>query len=95
MIRIRSVLVAINRSATEDDLAEYATGLVCLTGGDEGALAAALMRGGEAEGRPSVYVELQRHQNRAEEARNQTAIRIARSLNLPVIATNGVKHLTA
>ena len=34
-------------AANFDDLQQYATGLVCLTGGDEGPLAAALMRGGE------------------------------------------------
>ena len=93
-------------AATCDDLKQYASGLICLTGGDEGPLAAALAHGGEAEGhkavenltrifgRENVYVELQRHQERGEEARNQAAIRIARSLNLPVIATNGVKYAT-
>ena len=93
-------------AATCDDLKQYASGLICLTGGDEGPLAAALARGGEAEGhktvenltrifgRENVYVELQRHQERGKEARNQAAIRIARSLNLPVIATNGVKYAT-
>ena len=94
-------------AATFDDLQQYATGLICLTGGDEGPLAAALMRDGEAAGRETVkqltrifgcenvYVELQRHQEREEEWRNQAAIRIARSLNLPVIATNGVRYATA
>jgi error-prone DNA polymerase len=94
-------------AATFDDLGQYASGLVCLTGGDEGPLAAALTQGGEAAGRKtaeqltrifgreSVYVELQRHQEREEEWRNQAAIRIARSLNLPVIATNGVRYATA
>jgi error-prone DNA polymerase len=93
-------------AATFDDLSEHASGLVCLTGGDEGPLAAALARG-EAAGREtverltrifghgSVYVELQRHQEREEEWRNQASIRIARSLNLPVIATNGVRYATA
>jgi error-prone DNA polymerase len=96
-----------NGAATFDDLSEYASGLVCLTGGDEGPLAAALARGGEATGRETVerlarifghgnvYVELQRHQEREEEWRNQAAIRIARALNLPVIATNGVHYATA
>ena len=37
-------------AATFDDLKQYASGLVCLTGGDEGPLAAALARGGEAAG---------------------------------------------
>jgi len=93
-------------AATFDDLKQYAFGLVCLTGGDEGPLAAALARGGESAGcetvenltrifgRENVYVELQRHQERSEEWRNQAAIRIARSLNLPVIATDGVKYAT-
>ena len=94
-------------AATFDDLSEYASGLVCLTGGDEGPLAAALTRGGESAGRKTVerltrifghgnvYVELQRHQEREEEWRNQATIRIARALGLPVIATNGVRYATA
>jgi len=94
-------------AATFDDLSQYASGLVCLTGGDEGPLAAALTRSGEAEGRETVerlirifgrdnvYVELQPHQEREEEWRNQAAIRIARSLKLPLIATNGVRYATA
>jgi error-prone DNA polymerase len=94
-------------AATFDDLSQYASGLVCLTGGDEGPLAAALTRGGETVGRETVehlthiygrenvYIEIQRHQEREEEWRNQASIRIARSLNLPLIATNGVRYATA
>ena len=94
-------------AAIFDDLEQYASGLVCLTGGDEGPLAAALIRGGEEAGRETVerlmgifgrenvYVELQRHQEREEEWRNQAAIHIARSLKLPVIATNGVRYANA
>jgi error-prone DNA polymerase len=90
-----------------EDLQEYSAGLVCLTGGDEGPLAAALVRGGEEAGREvverlvrifgrgSVYVEVQRHQEREEEWRNQIALQIARSMKLPVIATNGVRYATA
>ncbi len=93
-------------SALTADVAEFSAGLLCLTGGDEGPLAAALDAGGESKGRecvkqltelfgPSnVYVELQRHGSRAEEARNQAAIRIAESLQLPVLATNGVRYAT-
>ena len=92
--------------ANIDDLAEFRDGLICLTGGDEGPLAAALNRGGEAEGRQrveqlvdifgrqNVYVELQRHGDRAEEVRNQAALRIAESLRLPILATNGVRYAT-
>jgi error-prone DNA polymerase len=94
-------------SANLDDLREYASGLICLTGGDEGPLAAALVNGGEVAGRNvvetlvqtfgprNVFVELQRHQEREEEWCNQAAIRIARSLHLPVLATNGVRYATA
>jgi error-prone DNA polymerase len=41
-------------------------------------------------GRENVYVELQRHFHREEEVRNQAALEIARSLALPILATNGV-----
>ena len=93
-------------AATLEDLAEFHDGLLCLTGGDEGPLAAALHSGGEAAGREcveqliqtfgqqNVYVELQRHGDRAEEARNQAAMRIAESLRLPILATNGVRYAT-
>ncbi len=88
------------------DVEEHSEGLICLTGGDEGPLAAALTRGGidvarkEVErlvgifGRDNVYVELQRHHDRAQEWRNRAAVEIARSLRLPLLATNGVCHAT-
>jgi error-prone DNA polymerase len=94
-------------AANFGDLEQYASGLVCLTGGDEGPLAAALMRGGEEAGRKvveqltqifgsrNVYVEVQRHREREEEWRNQAAIRIAHALHLPVLATNGVRYAKA
>src|SRR3981189_1524797 len=90
-------------AANFDGLEQYAQGLVCLTGGDEGPLAAALMRGGEEAGRETVerlirifgpasgYLEVQRHGEREEEWRNQAAIRIARSLTPPVIAPHGIR----
>jgi error-prone DNA polymerase len=43
----------------------------------------------------NVYVEVQRHREREEEWRNQAAIRIARALQLPVLATNGVRYAKA
>jgi error-prone DNA polymerase len=94
-------------AATLEDLEQYSTGLVCLTGGDEGPMAAALVQGGESEavkvteklmrifGPHNVYIELQRHGEREEEWRNQAAIRIADSLGLPLLATNGVRYATA
>src|SRR5580693_6854485 len=83
-----------------EELAAYAKGLICLTGGEEGPLAYALANGGIERatqavdelcgifGRDNVYVELQRHYCREEEARNQAAIEIARKLSLPLLATN-------
>ncbi len=93
-------------AARPEDFEEFASGLVCLTGGAEGVLAAAFARGGEQEGLAeverlvrifgagNVYVELQRHGQREEEQRNQAALRIAESLRLPVLATNGVRYAT-
>ncbi|MGA9074526.1 MAG: error-prone DNA polymerase, partial [Candidatus Sulfotelmatobacter sp.] len=46
-------------------------------------------------GRGNVYIELQRHFHREEETRNRAAIAIARSLNLPLLATNGVCYAAA
>jgi error-prone DNA polymerase len=93
-------------TATLDDLREFSKGLICLTGGDEGPLASTMMQGGvdagrqcvetltHIFGRQNVYVELQRHGLRAEEARNQAALSIAGSLRLPLLATNGVRYAT-
>jgi error-prone DNA polymerase len=94
-------------SIREEELEEHAQGLICLTGGAEGPLAAVLRHGGIEEarkqverligwfGRGNVYIELQRHFHREEETRNRAAIAIARSLNLPLLATNGVCYATA
>jgi error-prone DNA polymerase len=89
-----------------EELAEFAEGLICLTGGEEGSLAKELAEGGvdggqkclegliRAFGRQNVYVELQRHFERTEEARNQAAVALARRLRLPLLATNGVCYAT-
>jgi error-prone DNA polymerase len=89
---------------TAAELATRRSGLVCLTGGEEGPLADALQRGGVASGikcvqelceifgHENIYVELQRHFCRAEEERNQAVVEIARKLSLPLLATNGVCH---
>jgi error-prone DNA polymerase len=94
-------------AATNEELHQYSPGLICLTGGNEGPLAAALVNAGEDAGRKAVeqlthifgrenvYIELQRHREREEEWRNQAAIRIARALKLPIVATNGVRYATA
>ena len=93
--------------ATLREVRERCEGLVCLTGGDEGPLAAALERGGMDEGRRllrslvqtfgpnNVYVELQRHRIREQEARNEAAVSLSYEFRLPLIATNGVNMATA
>jgi error-prone DNA polymerase len=48
----------------------------------------------ENRGRENVYVELQRHGDRFQEARNQAAISLAREFHLPLLATNGVCYAT-
>ena len=90
--------------ATSIDLQDYASGLICLTGGEGGPLDAALNYGGYEAGKKeveklcfiygtkNVYIELQRHSNREEEFKNQAAIKIAKSFNIPLLATNGVRY---
>src|SRR5215475_6801027 len=86
---------------TEDELAAYARGVICLTGGECGPLTAAIPQKSSGPalerlidifGRANVYVELQRHYNREEEAINQQAIALADTFRLPLIATNGVRY---
>ncbi len=99
-----------NPFATPDDLAEYADGLICLTGGDEGPLTQAFQQttGPDAMlearkrlnglvqtfGGRNVFVEVQRHHRREQEARNQALVELAHGMNLPLLATNGVSHAT-
>ena len=92
--------------ATLPELTNHSAGLICLTGDESGPLSHALAQGGiptarsllhqltETFGRENVYVELQRHPDRSEEARNQAAITLARELHLPLLATNGVCYAT-
>jgi error-prone DNA polymerase len=87
-----------------EEMKEFGGGLICLTGGEEGPLAYALLNGGTAEaekcvrelcetfGHGNVYIELQRHFCRPVEARNQAAVTFARKLKLPLLATNGVAY---
>jgi len=87
-------------AATVDDLVEYAAGLVCLTGGAGGPVAAHLAQG-DADGagdllqrlvtvygRFNVHVELQRHLSRAQEAQNDWLRARAAGLRLQLVATN-------
>ena len=85
--------------ATPEELAEFAGNWICLTGADDGPLAQGLRRKeGKAAverlqrifGNKNVYLELQRHFERDEEARNQAVIELGRNMSLPLVATNGV-----
>ena len=90
--------------AADEELREHAEGLVCLTGDEDGPLAAALESGGADEGKRCIerllglfgernlYIEIQRHYDRREEARNQTAIELARCYGLPLLAANAPRY---
>ncbi len=99
-----------NPHATDLDFAEYASGLVCLTGGEEGPLAQAFQKSNRLNeesgarqqlerlihlfGKKNVFVELQRHYRRDQEKCNQALIELARSMKMPLLATNGVTQET-
>src|SRR5213595_2174330 len=91
-------------AATLDDLAPYAAGLVCLTGGARGPLARRLC-GGDVEGargvlerlvaifgRSSCYVEVQRHLEREQERVLQGLVTLARGARVPLVATSQPLH---
>ncbi len=91
-------------AARPEEFAEFSQGLICLTGDENGPAARALREGGRAAarrtlerlietfGKENVYIELQRHFRRDQEARNQALRELARTLGLPVIATGGVAY---
>ncbi|MFP3940180.1 MAG: DNA polymerase III subunit alpha [Thermoanaerobaculia bacterium] len=89
--------------ATLEQVAAHAEGLHCLTGGAEGPVVQALEAGGPEAARRELeqlahlfpgrlHVELQRHRLRSEEHHNGALLELARSLRLPVVATNGVRY---
>ena len=87
-------------AVTPEELAEFSEGLLCLTGAEDGPLAQGLQNGRETVerlqrifGAGNVYLELQRHFHRDEEARNQAVIELARSLGMPLVATNGTCYI--
>jgi error-prone DNA polymerase len=68
-------------AATPADLAEFSYGLVCLTRHPTPKLF-------DIFGRHHLYVELQRHHSREEEAENQALVEQARRLGIGIVATN-------
>jgi error-prone DNA polymerase len=74
-------------AADPEEFAEFSSGLVCLAWRPD-------TRFLDLFGAKNVFVELQRHYNRAEEALNQALLDFARRHRLPLLATNGVSHAT-
>ena len=76
-------------AALAEEFCEFSEGLVCLTGDAPVDKLPFLLN---TYGARNLYVELQRHRLREEEARNQTLVQFARGNRLPLLATNGVSH---
>lgn len=83
--------------ATRKDIEEHSAGLMCFTGGTDGFLPQSIRR---RQGREDLawlnyvfpgrlYVELQRHHLRGEEAINQSLLGLAHRFRLPYFASNG------
>jgi error-prone DNA polymerase len=88
-----------------EELAEFAPGLVALTGDEEGPLlralqqrdaqaCAVLVRLREAFGAGNIFVEIQRHFCRGENRLHNRLVDLARAQRLPLLATNGVLYAT-
>ena len=86
--------------ATRRDIERYSSGLICLTGGQDGFMHRSIRRG---EGQRDLawlnyvfekrlYVELQRHYLRSEEDVNQQLAGLAHKLHLPLFASNGAYY---
>ncbi len=83
--------------ATRDDIEEHSTGLLCFTGGVDGFMHNSIKnRRGQADlawlnyvFEKRLYVELQRHHLRSEEAVNQSLLGLAHKLRIPYFASNG------
>jgi error-prone DNA polymerase len=74
-------------AASPEEFAEFSQGLVCLASRPDSRFL-------DLFGAKNIFVEIQRHYNRAEEVLNQALIDFARQHRLPLIATNGVSHAT-
>jgi error-prone DNA polymerase len=92
--------------ATWEEIAPFASGLVALTGDEEGPLLNAWRTGGPAAadavlrrlvaifGRDHVYVEVQRQRVRGEERGVRFLRDLAAAHKVPLVATGGVTHAT-
>ncbi|MEQ1921964.1 MAG: error-prone DNA polymerase [Pyrinomonadaceae bacterium] len=83
--------------ATRKDIEEHSAGLLCFTGGADGFIHNSIKNGrGQIDlawlnyvFEKRLYVELQRHHLRHEEAINQSLLGLAHKLRLPYFASNG------
>ena len=86
--------------ATRNDIEEHSEGLLCFTGGADGFLHNSIKNSRGLANlawlnyvfEKRLYVELQRHHLRNEEAINQTLLGYAHKLRLPYFASNGVSY---
>ncbi len=84
--------------ATRKDIEEHSSGLLCFTGGADGFLHTSVKNGNGIADlawlnyvfEKRLYVELQRHHLRHEEAINQSLLGLAHKLRLPYFASSGV-----
>ena len=100
LTRVKMRAAKCEGAAGWDDLEEHVGGLVCLTGGASGPVAAALAHGGHEAaratldrlaglfGRFGVYAELQRDLSREQEAHNEWLRAEAERRGLPLLASN-------
>src|SRR5438552_10197542 len=100
LTRVKMRAAKCEGAAGWDDLEEDVGGLVCLTGGASGPVAAALAHGGHEAaratldrlaglfGRFGVYAELQRDLSREQEARNEWLRAEAERLGSPLLASS-------
>ncbi len=85
-----------------EELPEFAEGLIALTGDREGPLAQAIIARRDPIaplkeligifGRENVYLEIQRHRLRDEDRLLRRQVELSQSLQLPLLATNGVLY---
>ena len=86
--------------ATRADIEEYSSGLLCFTGGVDGFMHRSIKDGsGQIDlawlnyvFERRLYVELQRHHLRSEEAINQSLLALAHKLRVPYFASNGAYY---
>ena len=88
------------------DIEGHTEGLICLTGGMNTPLGAAVQCGDDLPVRTAVrhlralfpdrlYIDLQRHLDPQGERHTQALLALARARNIPVVATNDVRHATS